>query len=74
MGYGTGEQISVKKSNEYNIPLHLIFMEYRRAFDLIELWAIYTLMGDARIGRKYKNIITQIITIQIKLVDEIAIE
>lgn len=30
----------IKKCNEYNVPLHLAFVEYNKPLDSAELWAL----------------------------------
>lgn len=77
-GYSTIEHIQtirllIEKCTEYNIPLHMAFIDYNKAFDSIELWAVYKAMNNARIDSRYrillKNIYDQA-TFHIKINDD----
>lgn len=58
--YSTTQQMQnikliIQKSNEYNIQIHIAFIDYSKAFDSIELWAVFQAMNNARIDSRYKN-------------------
>lgn len=78
-GYSTTEQIQnlrtlIEKCTEYNVPIHLAFVDYAKAFDSIELWAIINAMYNARIDSRYRNLLRYIYenaTIKVKIDDEL---
>lgn len=53
-------KIIIEKSNEYGFPLHLAFIDYRKAFDSIEHWAIYNSLANSRIDHRYIQLIKQL--------------
>ena len=63
-----------EKVNEYNITLWVAMIDYEKAFDSIEIWAVLNALSNARIDYRYTNIIkyiyenatSQIITTQEK--------
>lgn len=60
----------IEKSAEYNFPLHLAFVDYKKAFDSLEVWAILRVMDKARIDSRYSNLIRNIYrhaTLHVKL-------
>ncbi|KAM0735271.1 LINE-1 retrotransposable element ORF2 protein [Formica fusca] len=64
-GYSTIDHIQavrtlVEKCTEYNVPLHLAFVDYQKAFDSIETWAVLRAMDNARIDSRYSNLIRHI--------------
>lgn len=64
-GFGTTDHLQtihnlIEKSAEYNIPLHMAFIDYHKAFDSIETWAFLTAMDTARIDTRYSNLIKYI--------------
>ena len=64
----------MEKVNEYNITLWVAMIDYEKAFDSIEIWAVLNALSNARIDYRYTNIIkyiyenatSQIITTQEK--------
>lgn len=77
-GYSTTDHIQavrtlIEKCTEYNIPLHMAFVDYQKAFDSIETWAILNAMNNARIDYRYSNIIRYIYehaTMHVKIEEE----
>lgn len=53
-------RILIEKTTEYNIPLHLAFVDFHKAFDSVEPWAFLQAMDDARIDSRYTNLIKAI--------------
>jgi len=47
-------------ATEYNIPLHLAFVDFRKAFDFIEIWAFLQAMDDARIDSRCTKLLKYI--------------
>lgn len=78
-GFGTIDHLQtirtlIEKTTEYNIPIHLAFVDYHKAFDSIETWAFLTAMEDARIDSRYCNIIKNIYdkaTFHVKIDDDL---
>ena len=52
----------IEKCNEFNIPLCLAFIDYEKAFDSIEHWAIFEALKDIGIHETYVNILKDIYT------------
>ena len=52
----------IEKCNEFNIPLCLAFIDYEKAFDSIEHWAIFEALRDIGIHETYVNILKDIYT------------
>lgn len=50
----------IEKAAEYNIELHMAFIDYRKAIDSLETWAILRAMEKARIDSRYTNLIRHI--------------
>lgn len=64
----------IEKCTEYNIPLHLAFVDYHKAFDSIETWAVLDAMHDARIDSRYTEIIGHVYgnaAMRVKIDDEL---
>lgn len=64
----------IETTTEYNIPLHLAFVDYQKAFDSIETWSFLTAMEDARIDSRYTAIIKNIYdkaTFHVKIDDDL---
>lgn len=64
-GYSTLDQLQtlkllLEKVNEYNIELHLPFVDFRKAFDSIEIWAFLSALDDARIDYRYSRLIKDV--------------
>lgn len=60
----------IEKCTEYNVPLHVAFVDFQKAFDSVEIWAVLESLENARIDSRYTNIIKNIYenaSIQIKL-------
>lgn len=63
--YGTNDHLQtvrtlIEKCTEYNVPLHLAFVDYEKAFDSVETWAVLNAMNEARIDTRYSNLIKHI--------------
>lgn len=46
-----------EKYEEYNQPLHICVVDFHKAFDTLELWAILKILRDAQIYFRYTNLI-----------------
>lgn len=74
-GYSTIDHIQavrtlVEKCTEYNIPLHMGFIDYQKAFDSVKNWAVLTAMDKARIDSRYSNLIKNVyehVTLHVKI-------
>lgn len=60
-GYSTIDHLHtlrtlIEKSTEYNIPLCLAYVDYQKAFDSMESWAILAAMDEARIDSRYSEL------------------
>ena len=47
----------IEKSNEYNLPLCIGFIEYEKAFDTIEHFAIFEALRKTNVNETYVNIL-----------------
>jgi hypothetical protein len=64
-GFGTADHIQairllIEKSTEYNINIHMAFVDYRKAFDSVEAWSILRALQNARIDSRYIKLIKYI--------------
>lgn len=64
-GYGTNDhlqaiKILIEKSVEYNRPLVLVFIDFHKAFDTIELTSIIAALEQCRIDYRYTRLIEYI--------------
>ena len=64
-GYSTMDhlqtvKILIEKANEYNITLWMAMIDYEKAFDSIEIWAVINALSNGRIDDRYTNIIKYI--------------
>ncbi|KAL0839312.1 hypothetical protein ABMA28_016056 [Loxostege sticticalis] len=64
-GYSTIDHILavrvlIEKSTEYQIPIWLAFVDYKKAFDSVETWAVSESLRNARVDNRYINIIESI--------------
>ena len=50
----------VKKYNEYNIPIALAFIDFEKAFDSVEIWAVMKGLNNCRIDYRYSQILKNI--------------
>jgi Reverse transcriptase (RNA-dependent DNA polymerase) len=50
----------IEKTSEYNIPIHMAFIDFHKAFDSIETWQILMSMDNARIDSRYTTLIKNI--------------
>lgn len=50
----------IEKATEYHLPLHLAFVDYEKAFDSVELWAVEQAMNNCRIDSRYRQLIHNI--------------
>lgn len=60
----------IEKTKEYNINVWMAFVDFRKAFDTVEIWAIIKSLRNARVDQRYINLIENIYktsTISIKL-------
>ena len=62
-------KLLVGKSNKYNINVHQVFVDYRKAFDSIETWALLLTTSKARIDSRYSQLI-QKKTIVVKIKEQ----
>ena len=66
-GYSTMDHIHtlnqvIEKTNEYNIPINIGFIDYEKAFDSIEHFAIFDALRQIGINETYIDIIEDIYT------------
>ena len=64
-GYSTIDHLQVihmliEKTTEYSIPLYMAFVDYEKAFDSIETWAILAALNKARIDSRYTSLVQHI--------------
>lgn len=64
-GYSTADHLLtvrtlIEKANEYHLDLYIGFIDYEKAFDSIELWAIEKAMNNCRIDSRYRMLIHNI--------------
>lgn len=77
-GYSTTDHIQtvrtlIEKCTEYNVPLHMAFIDYQKAFDSIETWVVLEALDKARIDSRYSNLIKFIYehaTLHVKLEED----
>ena len=50
----------IEKTTEYSIPLYMAFVDYEKAFDSIESWAILAALNKARIDSRYTSLVQHI--------------
>lgn len=50
----------IEKCTEYNVPLHMAFVDYNKAFDSIDLKTMFKAMDHARIDSRYTNLLKYI--------------
>ncbi|GFR83492.1 endonuclease-reverse transcriptase [Elysia marginata] len=56
----TMQILVIEKSNEYNLPLCAGFIDYEKAFDSVEHFAIFDALRQIHINEKYVNILENI--------------
>lgn len=64
---------NLEKSEEYNVPQHLVYINFHKAFDTLELWTRYQGLNNARIDSRYSALIKDMYSntaIQIKIEDK----
>jgi hypothetical protein len=64
-GFSTTDHIQavrtvIEKCTEYDIPLHIAYVDYQKAFDSIETWAVLEAMNLARVDSRYSMLIKHI--------------
>lgn len=64
-GYSTSDhlltmKVLVEKANEYHLPMYFAFVDYEKAFDSVELWAVEQAMNNCRIDSRYRTLIHNI--------------
>lgn len=64
-GYSTTDhfltiKLMIEKCNEYQIPIYIAFVDYEKAFDTIETWAIERALQNCRIHSRYIQLIQEI--------------
>lgn len=64
-GYSTLDHLQmlklrIEKANKYNIQLHLAFIEFKKAFDSVEIWAFLSALNDARVDSRCSQLIKNI--------------
>ena len=50
----------IEKSNEYNLPLCIGFIDYEKAFDTVEHFAIFEALRKTNVNETYINILQNI--------------
>ena len=50
----------IEKSNEYNLPLYIGFIDYEKAFDTVEHFAIFEALRKTKVNETYINILQNI--------------
>ncbi|KAL3271590.1 hypothetical protein HHI36_022065 [Cryptolaemus montrouzieri] len=50
----------IEKCNEYNLDLYIAFIDYQKAFDSIEIWAVLNSLNACRVDSRYTNLIKNI--------------
>ena len=63
-GYSTIDYLhavtqALKKTNEYQIPLHMAFIDYEKALDSIQHKAIFTALKQHGVQKKYINVLKE---------------
>lgn len=53
-------KILIEKATEYNLPLYPAFIDYEKAFDSLEHWAIFDGLVKARIDHRYTKLLENI--------------
>lgn len=61
-GFSTNDHLQVmrtliEKCNEYKIGIVLIFIDFEKAFDSVEIWSILESLDECRIDSRYSNTI-----------------
>ena len=64
-GYSTTDHLQalnqiIEKSNEYNLPLYKGFIDYEKAFDTVEHFAIFEALRKTNVKETYINILQNI--------------
>lgn len=64
-GYGTNDHLQtiktlIEKSIEYNKPLALIFIDFKKAFDTVELPSILNALNECRVDHRYTELLHNI--------------
>ena len=64
-GYSTTDHLqalnqTMEKSNEYNLPLCIGFIDYEKAFDTVEHFAIFEALRKTNVNETYINILQNI--------------
>ena len=64
-GYSTSDHLQalnqiIEKSNEYNLPLCIGFIDYEKAFDTVEHFAIFEALRKTNVNETYINILQNI--------------
>lgn len=62
----------MEKSSEYNRPLCLAFIDYEKAFDSVEHWAVFNSLHRCQIDAQYVDVLRELYvaaTMQVKLHD-----
>ena len=52
----------IEKSNECNLPLCIGFIDYEKAFDTVEHFAIFEALSKTNVNETYINILQNITT------------
>ena len=64
-GYSTTDHLQalnqiIEKSNEYNLPLCIGFIDYEKAFDTVEHFAVFEALRKTNVNETYINILQNI--------------
>lgn len=65
-------KILTQKINKYNIPKHLVFVNFQKTFNTIETWVYFRITNGARIDTIYSKLLENIYdyaTLQVVIVD-----
>ncbi|XP_073960723.1 uncharacterized protein [Choristoneura fumiferana] len=61
-GFGTNDHLQtlktvIEKCHEYNKPIIITFVDYEKAFDSVEAWAVEGALADCRVDERYIQLI-----------------
>ena len=64
-GYSTSDHLQtlkgiIERHNEYNMPLALGFVDFEKAFDTIETWAVMRGLDNCRVDSRYSQLLKAI--------------
>ena len=53
-------KVLIEKANEYHLPLYVALVDYEKAFDSVETWAIREALWNSRVDSRYMDLIDHI--------------